>query len=993
MKKGIIMLIAVCVLLFFSGYLMISSWDVIIEWPVKDSTSLTHINNACFDSKGNIYAIDNSKTRLIVADPQGIVTLKLKAKDQQDKTVSRFSDLAVDEESNLYVLKTVMNFSGTVILREDILKYPAADRTNPRVVARAVYPASQIENGPQNPKTKKRLEVGSEGSLHYYFAREYEIVRKAIPHASTSEAVFDLTLQDADDIIIPMNIPHTFLAGISGFGENSVIYSTKSGEVYRVDENLHAINVLSNLYVEVGNTGLPVNLETDQEQQLYYVDAMQGEIFRMDVSKGVSEPILQQPEIRSKLQELHDSASGTEASEGVIPKVSDISLISCIHANGDGSITAIISDTIFKIREDGSTEVMSGDLRFSGKTVFFNWCIRVQPLVFLLLIIAAWRIIFVFFFKRKISMAVKQPLRFMPVIIVAVVFASALVYVGVTTLYTNAMEDRLAMLVKVGTNSIDVKRFDAIRKPSDYMNEDFLDVYGKIKSILDENTNGFVEVDTGSTPSKVLGFMELLSGMILRENNVDFNIYTQLYKVEVEDDVVRTYICMNDKNDTSLFYPLDIGDQAYYADIAFNESDRVTVSVSNNAEGIWMYALGKIKYRGKTIGVYETGMEMTGFIQQQKTMILNILLHLAVVSLLVLFIFILFMFRATRPLRILKKSFEESANGNADALVTLRTGDESEELSYGFNNMFNKMSEKIKQRIDKITLISESYSRFFPSQFRRLLNREEITEVQLGDQSRYNMSIMFSNIRKFYSLSEEMTPEENFNFINSFLRRIGPVIPNYSGFINKYLGAGIMALFPNKAEDALKAAIEMRAVLDLYNVHRLKKGYKKIDIGIGLHKCPLMVGIVGEAKRVEGTVISEGVNLAETLEKITVSFGASIMVTSAIMDQIDAKDNYQYRLLGRLIFGEKKEPVTVYDVYHADPEELRQCKDETKDIFEAGIALYQQKNFADAKRKFVEVIKQNHNDEAAKIYFFLCDEYMQKGVPENWDGTVALGMK
>ena len=107
-----------------------------------------------------------------------------------------------------------------------------------------------------------------------------------------------------------------------------------------------------------------------------------------------------------------------------------------------------------------------------------------------------------------------------------------------------------------------------------------------------------------------------------------------------------------------------------------------------------------------------------------------------------------------------------------------------------------------------------------PHDFLRFLGKGSIIEVKLGDQVQKEMTVLFSDIRSFTTLSEYMTPEENFKFLNSYLNRIGPEIRSHNGFIDKYIGDAIMALFPERPDDAVRAAVAMREKLREYNDER-----------------------------------------------------------------------------------------------------------------------------------------------------------------------------
>jgi len=159
--------------------------------------------------------------------------------------------------------------------------------------------------------------------------------------------------------------------------------------------------------------------------------------------------------------------------------------------------------------------------------------------------------------------------------------------------------------------------------------------------------------------------------------------------------------------------------------------------------------------------------------------------------------------------------------------------------------------------------LTHSYGRFVPHEFLDLLDKESILKVELGDQVQKEMTILFSDIRSFTTLSEGMTPKENFQFINNYLSQMGPLVRTHHGFIDKYIGDTVMALFDKSADDAVQASIAMLRLLEDYNNAQLKEGKASIKIGIGINTGMLMLGTVGEEDRMEGTVISDSVNIAE----------------------------------------------------------------------------------------------------------------------------------
>ena len=104
---------------------------------------------------------------------------------------------------------------------------------------------------------------------------------------------------------------------------------------------------------------------------------------------------------------------------------------------------------------------------------------------------------------------------------------------------------------------------------------------------------------------------------------------------------------------------------------------------------------------------------------------------------------------------------------------------------------------------EQLVNLSRSYERFIPNAFLQLLKKESITDVEIGDKIEVEMTVLFSDIRSYTTLSESMTPKENFNFINSYLAHMEPVIHKHHGFIDKYIGDAIMALFDGDPDDAV----------------------------------------------------------------------------------------------------------------------------------------------------------------------------------------------
>jgi class 3 adenylate cyclase len=185
---------------------------------------------------------------------------------------------------------------------------------------------------------------------------------------------------------------------------------------------------------------------------------------------------------------------------------------------------------------------------------------------------------------------------------------------------------------------------------------------------------------------------------------------------------------------------------------------------------------------------------------------------------------------------------------------------------------------------------NKAFERFVPKEFLNFIGKKEITEVSLGDQIEEDLTILFSDIRSYTTLSEQLTPQENIKFINQYLTVMVPIIRKHGGFVDKYIGDAIMAIFSEDPHNAVKCAKEMLKTLDKFN----RSAPQPLKIGIGIHTGKTMLGVVGEKDRYQGTVISDSVNQASRLESLTKEYPYPLLISKVTADLIQDTIDVQY---------------------------------------------------------------------------------------------------
>jgi len=289
---------------------------------------------------------------------------------------------------------------------------------------------------------------------------------------------------------------------------------------------------------------------------------------------------------------------------------------------------------------------------------------------------------------------------------------------------------------------------------------------------------------------------------------------------------------------------------------------------------------------------------------------------------------------------------------------------------------------------EKLAKINAAMVRFVPHEFIHSLGRKNVEDIQLGDSvEKEKVTVLFCDIRSYTTLAEQMTLQENFFFLNDYLGKVGPIIKSHGGFVNQYFGDGVMAIFLDSADQAVHAAMRVHDVIQSFNAERARIGGKPIQVGIGIHTGPLMMGIIGDQMRIEAGVVSDTVNTTARMEGLTKHFGNYTLVSECTLLEMSNPSLFQYRFLGRVAVKGRKEPVGVYDFYHGDPPDCQKLKQLTLKNFEKGLKHYFYREFHQASLYFEKVLDEHPHDLAAHRYHHYCLHYLQEGIREDWTGV------
>ncbi|KAG2382760.1 hypothetical protein C9374_004727 [Naegleria lovaniensis] len=237
------------------------------------------------------------------------------------------------------------------------------------------------------------------------------------------------------------------------------------------------------------------------------------------------------------------------------------------------------------------------------------------------------------------------------------------------------------------------------------------------------------------------------------------------------------------------------------------------------------------------------------------------------------------------------------------------------------NHVFSMETIKIAKLILSISMdnveifssINKSYARFLPSEFLKILGKTHVTKVELGDAISKEMTVLFADIMGFTELMENFTAKHGFRFINRLLIELAPPVRKFGGFIHKILGDAIVALFSD-AQSAVNAAMDMISNLDNFN----RNNMSNIKIGIGLSKGLLNIGTIGYDYRLDSTIISDTIAIADWCQTMTRLFHSSILATENVVKSMSSDDDTSKKTIvtyvGKFVFKENEPAWNLHDI-------------------------------------------------------------------------------
>lgn len=290
---------------------------------------------------------------------------------------------------------------------------------------------------------------------------------------------------------------------------------------------------------------------------------------------------------------------------------------------------------------------------------------------------------------------------------------------------------------------------------------------------------------------------------------------------------------------------------------------------------------------------------------------------------------------------------------------------------------------------------AQTFQKFVPVQFLHRIAKDGIKSIKLGGAEKEDGVILFCDIRGFTPLAENLSPDEVLDFLNIYFSRMELPIRKGGGFVDKYLGDAIMALFmletsEKSTSNAIVASLEMLVALKTLNAERERESLSPLEIGIGLHYGPLIIGTIGGTERMDSTAIGDAVNLASRIEGMTKQYNVPILVSEEMLVAGNAKAHFYTRFVDQVKVKGKSIPVRLWEVLGSKEGPEKPELSQALSTYEKGIKAFFARDFEGAQLHFSAYLKINPEDVVAEMYIDRCKQFIQHGIEQGWSGVTDL---
>lgn len=339
-------------------------------------------------------------------------------------------------------------------------------------------------------------------------------------------------------------------------------------------------------------------------------------------------------------------------------------------------------------------------------------------------------------------------------------------------------------------------------------------------------------------------------------------------------------------------------------------------------------------------------------------------------AILLTIVFVLLMFLnfslLCRPLGRVEKVIARLSDGRVkESKLKIGGGKQFNNIEHGLNKINNNYLTN-SNSIRKANLEAQ---KFIPKQFFKFLGKSNISELELGNQVKKNATLMSVKLVGIEN-SNQMSLEENFNFLNSYLNVVSPIVRRFGGFIDKYFGEGIVAVF-GKSEHAIDCAHAISRAISVKN--RQNKTLPNVVERLTIMSSKVIFGIVGDEERKIPTIVSSVNSELDKIDQIAKLMHAKVLFTDSVLKSLELTYKFLYRHIGMITLNENNKALLFEDL-EVLPRDVVAGLLKSKSIFEKGIICFENGKYDESVQLFAEALKIAPNDKGCYVYYNKANE-------------------
>lgn len=921
---------------------------VVVEF-ITNKETIDNILDLSMDANGEVYFLRSSErdgSQLLKIGTSGNLLYNIDLESSGHNVNRVYKQMEIDAKGNIYVLLSEVEQTSadgatnpTEKMTERVIMYD----TNGNFIKELVtIESAETAKGASNPYIKKIQVLSQTAYIICNNKNDYEVLYMDPVTETKTKTQQKFSITPYEDI----NEEAEWINDISVTSSGKVVYSTKRGQMFITgdDGNFEDITSL------IGSQSSFVDFSLDDNNNIFFTDAVNYNFYKLDTSTKT-------------VNKLYNSESIVNEKEGI--KFKDLKSVFCMV---DGDYYGVVKNSgdNYYIRI-GNTQSLIESIR---QPLFPNRIIVMFLISLAVFVVLFLLVLLINKIRGKISIVFKIESLFAPIYIILMVAIIVAVMINTAQNYSTNLANYQKAAVNILIDGVDGDKFQNLDHLTGYMNDDYINV----KTSLDDK-------------------YQYLSKSV--PDSCDYFISYVVKDGKIYSSIDNEYVITNNKGahlsgvnlgqESSMFLPIeykyDSSTASHYYDVLnqlrANPNQIVSNSYVNNY-GNWLGVLGVVKNSsGNIVGLIENRVDR---VENQSIIFWDsfyTILDVMLVTSALIFIYLFIIMRLTlKPLKSLRGAVEQISLGKWNTKVNIRSKDELGDISMAFN----LMTDRIDQSMGSLAILNRDYVRFVPQELFNLLGKKNVTEVKLYDKNIREMNLLYVTFNLVYkNTANPMTEDEYFKTMNDNFGLLFTIVDQNGGIVQWFDGSGMMVLFPDSPDGAVKASMQFR---EAQKNDRIQDNMRLV-----LSTGETLIGVVGNEKRSTVTIASDEIIQMNYINSKMNDIGVRHIAIESILNKVKDNSIYHYRFIGQVkpVSGDK--PVKIYQLL--DNEELYQKKIylATKAMVEKGIDLYIKGNLFESRKAFASVLRINGEDGVAMHYLSLCDANKDK-VTQEWKGYI-----